>query len=180
MTRRTLAALCVVLAGCAPAGNQTVSTRPPSLSQVQGGWDVRVDNSMAVSADRVEAPVDRVWAVLPAVYQSAGIEVASVDPETHTLGNLRVRLPRQMGDERLGHYLDCGTTHMGTPVSEAYRVEADIRTTVVPVEGGSELRTGIAAFAKNPTGTSEGTYTCSSTGRLEALIAETVRGMLAG
>ena len=117
------------------------------------------------------APVDALWKVLPAVYDSLGIEITRRDPASHTLGNDGLRLRRRLGKVPLQRYLDCGSSQ-GGPNAESYDVHLTVRTRLQPgAAGHSRLSTTVQAQAR-PINFAGDWVRCTSKNQLEQRIAE--------
>jgi hypothetical protein len=123
------------------------------------------------------APLDQVWAVLPAVYDQLGIAVATLDARTHRIGNTALVAHRRLAGQRVSAFLECGTTAFGAPLADTYRIEASVLSTQRPAPAGAMLETRLEARAVNP-GVSGAPVRCASTGRLEELIARAVERRL--
>jgi hypothetical protein len=132
-----------MLAGCAsspgssgpPAPDQTV--RIPSSG---GGTatSLSIASSTSAAVKTLSAPLERIWNVLPAVYDSLGIPVTSRDAATHTIGNSSFKVRRRLGSVPLSRYLECGSTQ-GAPSADSYEILLSMTTTVQP--GGADATT---------------------------------------
>jgi hypothetical protein len=126
------------------------------------------------SRDRVAASSDRVWEVLPGIYQELGLAVGTRDPQARALGNRQLVFPRTPGGERLSRALRCGEGATGRPIADDARVSGSILTFVHPQADGSSLvETQISAVARGH-GAGPAQTACTSTGRLEQRIARMV------
>jgi hypothetical protein len=172
------AALLAACSGNAPPSTQTVRTTTSiSANGMEGTTTMSIDSyrDAGGTTHRVGAAPDRVWAVLPAVYQGLGIAVGTSIPDSRTIGNVRLELNRVLGGQPLSSYVNCGEGVTGAPLANSYRVTMAILTTLEPTEnGGTQVQTRIGASAANRA-VSGVTVNCATTGRLEGLIAERIR-----
>jgi len=174
--------LAATLGGCASRRPTTVTT---SETVRVGGVGAQPGTTLAtVSAVnpgtvRLLAPVERVWAVMPAVYDSLGIPVARVEQARHIISNEGFKLRRRLGNVPLTRYLDCGRAQ-GGPSAETYKVNLAVLTELLPDgEGRTTAATVVKASARPVTFAGEFS-TCTSTTALEMRIGELIRELLAG
>lgn len=170
-----------VLAGCASTGTtETVTRRPPSTTTIQtaeGDIELEMIPEVRTVSHWIRAGRDTVWASLPEVYREIGIEVRTVDREAGVFGNRDVRVTRIAG-ERLSRFLDCGRNPIGAPVANTATMQLSIVTTLSEVASGTEVSTTLVGRARPRSGAAT-VVQCTSTGALEALIAEKL-GALTG
>ncbi len=174
------AAAAALLAGCsgnAPPATQTVRTPTSIMSTGQDGTVQRsIDTYHVVGgmAHRANAAPDRVWEALPAVYQGLGIAVGTSIPDSKTIGNTKLELSRTLAGQPLSSFLNCGEGATGTPHADTYRVTLSVLTLLTPAEnGGTRVETRVNASAANRSIGS--IVSCSTTGRLEGMIAERIK-----
>jgi hypothetical protein len=173
---------CVAVAGCAT--NHPESSRPTSESvRVIGGdggmGSMRMSSGEAASTASLAFAPDQVWTILPAVYDSLGIPLSSIDPSRRIVGNPGFKAHQRLGKTSLGRYIDCGRTQ-GFPSADSYDIYLSITTHVQygKTSASTVLSTLIEA-AGRPMAFS-GDYTkCSSLGTLESAINDAVRKRLA-
>jgi len=79
----------------------------------------------------------------------------------------------RLAQKRASWWVDCGSDLSG-PIADAARVLLNVVSTVRPAGEGAVLDTRVDAEARTR-GNVEGVRECTSTGRLEALLAEEVR-----
>lgn len=176
-----LGAFCA-LAACAPAAAPSASggTTIPAPTQSIGSGEVvhvTVSSDVRVLAHSVDAPVARVWEVLPAVYAELGLE-AAVDPGRRTVSSVARFTQRVLGQPAT-RFFDCGRGSFGAPIASQYTVRIALSTTVNPgADDGSRLDNRLEAQAFNRSGANSAAAECRSTGRLEETIAERVRARL--
>ena len=172
---------CLVLIGC--ASSHPESARPATESvRVMGDAGV---GSMRIAASDGAARVDvgfapdAVWSILPAIYDSLGIPVASIDPARRVIGNPGFKTHQRLGKTSLGKYIDCGRTQ-GFPSADSYDIYLSVTSHVTSgkTQASTSLSTLVEA-AGRPMAFS-GEYTkCSTLGVLESAINDAVRKKLA-
>ena len=187
MKRLVVLSTTALLAACASSGSVPATsggtvrnTTVVSVSGMNGSPTQTYESFADVggTAHRVGAAPDRVWEVLPAVYQSLGIQVGTNLPDSKTIGNLKLELNRTLGGQPLSNFLNCGEGPTGTPLADAYRINMSVLTTLAPAEnGGTRVETRIGALATNRA-VSGASTNCATTGRLEGLIAERIKNQL--
>jgi hypothetical protein len=117
--------------------------------------------------------VDQAWAAIPAVFGELGIDPNVVDSRQHVFGNAGTSYRRSLGNQRMSHYFDCGST-TGISNADQYDLFVRVITQIIPAEAGlSALRTQVEATG-HATATSGQVVRCASTGALEERIAHMV------
>jgi hypothetical protein len=179
MKRLVVVAAAALLAGCATGGNAPADTIRSSVS-VSGtdGAPTRTIESysdVGSTSHRIRATPEKVWEVLPTVYQGLGITVGTSLPDYKTIGNSKLELNRTLGGQPLSSFVSCGYAPTGAPLADSYRVNMAVVTTVAPApDGGAQVQTRVQASATNRA-VSGASVNCATTGRLEGLIAERAR-----
>lgn len=179
MKRLVVVATAALLAGCASGGQAPADTvrSTVSVSGTDGAATQTIESYANVSGTtaRISATPDKVWAVLPTVYQGLGITVGTSLPDYMTIGNSKLELNRTLGGQPLSNFVSCGYAPTGAPLADSYRVNMAVVTTVAPAAGGgAQLETRVQASATNRA-VSGASVNCATTGRLEGLIAERVK-----
>jgi hypothetical protein len=121
--------------------------------------------------------VDQVWTILPAVYDSLGIPVRTLDAVKRTIGNAGLAVRRRLKSTPLSRFIDCGSTQLG-PNADDYDVRLTLLTEVRAVDGGSTVTTTLEAVAR-PVNYAQEYSACSSRGVLEQRIIDVVQARLA-
>src|SRR5688572_4237983 len=180
---RWLASLaCVAVAGCAT--NHPESSRPTSESvRVIGGdggmGSMRMSSGEAASTASLAFAPDQVWTILPAVYDSLGIPLSSIDPSRRIVGNPGFKAHQRLGKTSLGRYIDCGRTQ-GFPSADSYDIYLSITTHVQSGKTSQSTRMSTLLEAAGRPMAFSGEYTkCGSLGSLESAINDAVRKKLA-
>lgn len=182
MKRLAIVAAAALLAACsanAPPSTQTVrSTVSISSQDVVGNTTIEAFQDVGGTTHQLGVGPDQVWAVLPTVYQGLGIAVGTSLPDARTIGNTKLVLNRTLAGKPLSTFLSCGDGPTGTPLADSYRVNMALVTMLNPMpNGGTRVETRVGASATNRA-VSGAPVSCTTTGRLEALIAERIKNQL--
>ena len=145
---RPLALLGIVaLAACASAVPRvaTETPTPDNVSVAQTNTS-RVYNPDAATPDSLylEARLDRAWSFLPEVFRGLGLEIATIDPATHTVDGQKVRARGQFAGNMYSRYLDCGDTR-GAPNANRYEITMHVVTRLAPVGDRTLVATTVVA-----------------------------------
>jgi len=121
----------------------------------------------------VDAPAAKLWTTLPAVYDQIGLPINGVDTDKHAVVAVNFRARVQLNKVRLSQYVDCGGAgSIGGRSADSYTITFNIATQVVPVsDARATVATLVQAFGQ-PSSNSGQPVHCTSTGNLEAKIAE--------
>lgn len=168
----------VSLSGC--ASNSSGTAARVSTQSVGNNALGRVAVTSAVEADVITLryDADAVFRVLPAVFDSLGIQITGLDPARKTIENSGVKVRNRLGKMPISTYLDCGNSQIG-PNADSYDVYLSVSTTVSPSGAGmSKLATLIEAQAR-PATYNQAYSICSTKGSLEQKIADVVALRLA-
>lgn len=111
-------------------------------------------------------PIDRVWAVMPAVLDSLSIPVSLLDEPTHTIGNRGFKLRGRLGKTPLSRFIDCGTTQIG-PNAESYDVTLTFTAALSPAPGGGTAIALNFESSARPPAFSQEPFRCSTRNQLE-------------
>lgn len=82
---------------------------------------------------KVPASIDRVWRVLPALYDSLSIPLTVFNARDRVIGNEGFKLRRRLGKTPLSTYLECGRSQMGQNADE-YEITMSVVTRAVAVD----------------------------------------------
>ena len=172
-------------AGCASSRSSdtpepVVETRSETVRVsgvgAQQGTTMTTVSAVSPGVARVLAPIDEVWRVLPAIYDSLGIPVDRLDHGQHIIGNTGFRLRRRLGGVPLTRYLDCGRAQ-GGPSAETYEVNLSVLTELQPAAAGTTAATVVQATARPVTFVGEHTP-CKSTGGIEKSVEKLLGDLL--
>lgn len=162
-----------VLFACSSSGTSTPQTaaRPSETTtqvSIQGVGAIGIktvpvqDSYVGI----VSYPMGRVWAAMPAAYDSVGLKLTTLDPATHTVGNSGVNIRRILGKTALSKYINCGKTQIDQN-ADTYDVHLTLLTHVAAdAAGATKVTTTLSASAK-PIAFAGDYVPCSSLGRLE-------------
>jgi len=167
----------VFLTGCLSSGPEAVREpvhRPSSVIVSSTQVDVNLNPDREVVTEAIAATPAAAWAGLQTAYEELGIPVKEMNEDVMTLGNPKFILSRSLNRNRLSTYLDCGAGPSGS-YADLYRIEMQIRSSIIAIEGGIQVNTYVAAVARSMEGTSNNLVRCASKFRLEQEIAGRVR-----
>jgi hypothetical protein len=174
--RLRLASCVILITACASASGAPSTTHPVvETARVTSGSQIGMD-MMATNTTHsvtVSAPLAVVWSLLPAVFDSVGITVATSDPTTHEIGNRGFAVGRQIGGVMTSRFFDCGSNG-GASSAFSYDLFVNIITVATPTTSAmTSVATQIDVRGR-PVSTSGAWLQCASTGALEQKIAETL------
>jgi hypothetical protein len=177
---RTLVVVLSITIISACSSNPPIGGAPaPETIRVSGagGGAVTVTSNATAGVSIVAAPIVKVWRLLPIVYDSVGLAVATLDSARRLIANGDTKLRRQIGGVPLSRYLDCGQTQIGYN-ADSYEVVLTVQTQLQPHESGATtVRTMVTALAK-PVAFSQAYSNCTSTGKLESRLSDVLRAKL--
>ena len=182
--RRALSMSAILLSACASSQGSSAPPMPDQTFRIpasSGGASttLAITSSTTSSVKSVPATAERIWSVLPAVYESLGIPITDRDPAARTIGNTSYKVRRRLGDVPLSRYLDCGSTQ-GAPSAESYEIVLSV-TTGLQAGTSDSTRVSITVSAMGrPVFLSAEYVRCGSTGGLEKRFFETLNSKLRG
>lgn len=160
------------IAGCASGGSA-----PTGQESVRSVGGLRLRNSDEAKEAKVNYPIARAWPALIAAYDSLGIPLTEVDEKGYSLGNAGMRAFKTLAGVPLSKYLNCGSTQ-GFASADSYQIQMAVQTQADSTSPrGISLYTLLQATAR-PITVGGNPVRCSTTGQLEARIAERVRQTL--
>ena len=163
------------LAACASSG---VSSSRPSTETVRvmgtGGGTLEMRSNSSGLSTLIQAPIAQVWRVLPAAYDSLGVGVTMIDAKQHVLANEGLKARQKLGRVALSRYINCGATQIG-PNADAYDVYATVKTKLEDNGDSTTKITTLFESAARPVQFSGDYSRCTTTGALEARIAEIIK-----
>jgi hypothetical protein len=172
MRRLIVACLAPALAcaGSSPTPGAAPVEQHVSVSGGAGG-SINVVPTSGLSSAQFAYPVERVWKVMPAVFDSLSVPVSMLDPRTHTIGNSGFKLRGKLGKVGLGKYIDCGTTQIG-PNAESYDITLTLTAVLTPdANGATAMSINVEASARPPAFSQE-PFRCSTKGALEKRVQD--------
>lgn len=176
MAKWNVGTLAVLLAACSAAPAVNTSPSAPSTVMATGdGSVVRLEDDPELESPIHHAP-DRVWTILPVVFQELGLGGEILDERRRIYGNDKVSASRIAGQNPQS-FFRCANEATGMGSTMRYRLQFSIRTAVTSgAEGGSKLNTAIIGQARPVDGSSASRLDCVSNGKLER---ELRRGVIA-
>jgi hypothetical protein len=180
--RRILLGACCALTACGPAAAPPAAgpsyETPTQVVSTGDAINVTTSTTVRVISQNLDAPVDRVWAVLPAVYAELGLGTGADAARRTVSGGSNFN--RRFAGEPATRLFDCGQGQFGAEIASTYTIRFTVSTTVNPGEGnGSRLDSMVEAQARSTDGANALAANCRTEGGLEALIATRVRQKLA-
>lgn len=172
-------AVAAALAGCSSSGGGSAphtAARPPETTtqvSVQGVGTIGIktvpyqDSYVGI----VSYPMGRVWAAMPAAYDSVGLKLTTLDPASHTVGNSGINIRRVLGKTPLSKFIDCGKTQIDQN-ADTYDIHISMLTTVASDAAGATKVTTMLSAAAKPIAFSGDYVRCTSLGRLEVRLHE--------
>lgn len=139
-------------------GSSTVTVDLVREDQVTSGW--------------IDVDPDAAWRHLLEVYSRIGFEMdefSEYRPDTRRV-TVSQRRARRLAGHRPSRYLECGHS-LTSPKADQGRTQIFLSTWLIPENGGTTVVTRFEGAAQD-TGSSTAAVSCSSTGRLERLIAQ--------
>lgn len=172
-----LAAATISLAGCArntdiePIGTDT---QVVTIASGTGTQTLRIRQDDPSNERVLDLPLDAVWRVLPAVYDSLGVPITTVNPSAHIIGADGTKVRRSLKGVPLSRYFDCGTTQIGANADE-YEITLTLLTqarAATPTTTRVEITT--IALAR-PVARRQNPQNCTILGTLDAKLYDMIR-----
>jgi hypothetical protein len=133
---------------------------------------VEIHTEAGVGQRTFGASPDRVWAVLPEVFERLEIPVNRRDRQVPEMGNSGFAV-RRIEDKRMSAYVDCGTTLAGR-LADVHDVTLMVIVRLAATsDGGTTVTTFVDATAKSRS-TSGNPIHCQSNGALERRVSDVV------
>jgi hypothetical protein len=173
----------ILVCGCASASRPASET--PTTDRILGvnnqtGEVLHTQASTGAVASSIHAPFSAVWAALPEVYNSLGIELTLIDPPTGSVGNRSFIRSRTLGSKRLSAYFDCGSSMTGMRADEGRMNLSVVSRATAGTDGQTSLATTVSGTVQTNEGASAQTIPCASTGLLEETIRSAVARRVGG
>src|SRR5262252_5823348 len=126
--------LVAVVAGCTSVPVGSTGTPAPQTVTVAGSNSTMRVGGVADATGTATLPytVEQVWRVLPFVFDSLGIPIASMDPAKRTLGNEGFRVRARLKGQPLSKFIDCGSSTQIGPNADNYDVALILTAAVTP------------------------------------------------
>ena len=171
----------VSLAACASSGTSGVKPVTETV-RVVGPSGTSQMSMTAMDASNVHAlpySLEKVWRLLPAVFDSLGVPIATMDPVKRTVGNTAFKIRGRLKGVPLSRYIDCGNSTQIGPNADSYDVNlvllADVRSAGA---AASSLTLTFEAVAR-PATFAQDYSQCSSKATLETRFLDILKARLA-
>lgn len=166
---RTLGLVFVISCASTPVPTQRTET----VYGVPGAGALTINPDNAAATSRISAPVDAVWRILPAAFDSVGIPLSLIDPARRQVGSEGFKIRQKLGDARLSRYFECGTTQVG-PNADSYELFITVLAQLEPEGTGQTKLTILATAAAKPMQFAQDYSRCSSKSALEKRMSDIV------
>lgn len=172
----------VLLAACAPSGTSGSSAPATQTIRVAGGGgggaELRLSGGNAPHTSTLAFAPDKVWLVLPAVLDSLGITVATIEPTKRLIGNASFKIRSRLKSVPLSRYIDCGNSGQIGPNADSYDIVLTVFVNASPAaDGATTLTTTFEAVGRPATYAQEYSQ-CRSTGLFEKRLLELLQARL--
>jgi hypothetical protein len=165
-------------AACSATPAVTQQTTAPTTVMSTGSGDVVQLEGDAELASPLNYAAERVWTILPTVFDELNLGGGVLDNTRRIYGNDRLSVSRIAG-QNPQTFVRCPNEATGMGSTMRYRVVLGIRTAVTPTtQGNSTLNTAITAQASPVDGSTAAKLDCVSNGKLEREIRRAVAAKL--
>jgi hypothetical protein len=170
-------ALSLGAAGCAKSTDLSpIGTGTQSVSVVTSGatQTIQVRQDDPTNTQVIDQPMEAIWRVLPAVYDSLGIAITTVNTTSRVIGADGVKMRRSLKGVPLSRYFDCGATQIGQNADD-YEITLTLLTrarAASPTSTRVEVSTVATA---RPIARRQNPQNCTILGTLDAKLFETLR-----
>jgi len=167
----------ILVCGCASASRPASET--PSSDRILGvnnqtGEVLHTQASVGPVTTSIHAPLRAVWAALPEVYNSMGIQLTVIDQPSGTVGNRSFVRTRTLDGKRMSAYFDCGSSMTGMRADEGRMTITAVSRATDVANGETSLATTVSGTVQTNEGASAQNIPCASTGVLEESIRSAV------
>jgi len=171
--------LLIIVGACAGSGSGASSApataRPISTPGVGG---IRTVGSDPSTVHTIPFAPDQVWRSLPAVFDSIGIPVATLDVPNKKMGNPAFKVRGRLKNVPLSRYIDCGNSTQIGPNADSYDVNINLMAEVRPAPAGATTITTTFEAVARPANFAQSYSQCSSKGVLETRFSDLVNAQL--
>jgi hypothetical protein len=171
------------LAACASRTSGSSASPEPAGQTVRivGGNGTNVVRVGAVDASHSSTlafPPDKVWLLLPAVFDSLGVPATTIDPARRLIGNPTFKVRSRLKSVALSRYIDCGSGGQIGPNADSYDVVLSVSVEARPAaDGATTVTTTVDAVGRPATYAQEYSQ-CRSTGLFEKRLLELLQARL--
>lgn len=174
---RWFVCLPLLAAACAPAAGTPAAPGNPRVVTMQVENEIsglRLTQEGMLPPVTVPVPQPRAWTALRAAFDSVGLPVRGEDEAAGTLSTGNFTVNGRLKTTRLSRFLSCGTQR-GMDNADSYEVVMAVASQVTPAGDATRLATSVQGWAQPRGDGGTNRLTCSSTGQLEARLAELLR-----
>lgn len=166
------ATLLLLLPVAACAGSASSSSPAPASQTVrvvgaQGGASLTMAGENSPNVHTLAFGVDQVWRALPAVFDSLGIPIGTLDPAKRSIGNTGLMIRGRLKGVPLSRYIDCGSSTQIGPNADSYDVSITMLADVRPAEASTTTVTTTLDAVARPANFAQGYSQCRSKAVLE-------------
>lgn len=176
-------ALVALLASCS-SGTSSAGLPPAPISETTrvttgggGTGQMSADQSIVAHKGTVNAIIGSVWAVLPSVYDSLGIQPSVSNAAAHQYGNTGFEVRQKLGSTMVTRLFDCGSNRGGSSAM-SYDLFVTVLTTLEPGAGATTNVSTVVEVKGKPITYSGDWVHCSSNGSLEQRILDGITARL--
>jgi hypothetical protein len=175
-----LAVLAGLLGACASGGAGPPRATEPVTLPTRTAVESSFTNQPSSVRDTVLAePRERIWAALPYVFRTLGVETTTLDARSYVIGNAGWRATVLHGT-RLSSFLQCGSGILG-PNADNYDVTMQLLVQLEPREARSTLLRVVLDANARPRSAAGAAIHCASLGSLEGRVVRLLdEGMARG
>jgi hypothetical protein len=171
---RIIPLLMLAVGACATSNVQS-GRAPDRVVATTDESIIRAPGERPISAV-IDASPDALFDAVQDVYLQLGVEIKTLDPVNHVVGNKRFQKMYRLAGSSLDAWMGCGLSATG-PVANSSRLTMSLTSQVLPSTSGSELQTAFTGYAEDMS-VSKGKMSCASTGKLEERIHQLVLARL--
>ena len=175
----------VLLAACAPSGTSGSSAAPAPATQTVrvgggsgGGAELRLSGGSGPHSTTLAFAPDKVWLILPAILDSLGISVATIEPTKRLIGNPSFKVRSRLKSLPLSRYIDCGNSGQIGPNADSYDIVLTVFVNVSPAADGATTVTTTFDAVGRPATYAQEYSQCRSTGLFEKRLLELLQARL--
>lgn len=175
--------LAAALVACASAGTTSSKPTTQTVQVVAAGGTAASFQLHADDASSVQAlpyPLERVWRVMPSVFDSLGVPIGTMDPARRTVGNTGFKVRGRLKNVPLSRYIDCGNSTQIGPNADSYDVSMAFLATIRATDANSSSLTMSFEAVGRPATFAQEYSQCSSKGLLETRFIEILKSRLGG
>jgi len=173
------AILLLLLCGCASAGTSSeTSNSTPKQAAIYTSPETGtlLAERPRASVTTIAAPPAAVWFAVKKVYADWDIPVTVDNPSAHQVGNQNFFKTHQIAGRSMTEFVDCGSGMTGAKAA-TYRIYISLLTDVLTDgKGGTKVQVTFVPMGQDVAGGSSDRIPCGTTGRLEQLMLDQIKG----